>query len=348
MIKHVDFTRLEQDWGIVVLAQDYLPLDYKRNYQVALDAQPTLAVGPGSSGVPALFTTYVDPEVIRVLQSPNKGADILGERKESDWTTQTAMFLVVENTGEVSSYGDQNNVGMSDANATFPQRQSYLFQTIIEYGDLEQARMATAKLNWVAEKQMSAALTLSKFQDYTYHNGVAGLQNYGLLNDPALSAPLTPATKAAGGVTWITGAGVINATANEVFADIQAIFNKLVAQTAGRVEATDDMTLALPPGSAVAMTSTNSFGVNVTDLLAKNFPKLKVKTSPRYATGAGNVVQLIADRFDGQDTGFCSFNEKSRDHAIVRELSAWKQKKTAGSWGAVIRYPAAVAQLLGV
>nr|DAH84746.1 MAG TPA: major capsid protein [Caudoviricetes sp.] len=348
MTKHVEFARLERDWGIVVLAQDYLPLEYKRNYQVALDAQPALAVGPGSSGVPALFTTYVDPEVIRVLQAPNKGADILGERKEGDWTTQTAMFLVVENTGEVSSYGDQNNNGMSDANATYPQRQSYLFQTIIEYGDLEQARMATAKLNWVSEKQISSASTLSKFQDYTYHNGVLGLQCYGLLNDPALSAPLTPATKAAGGVTWITAGGVINASANEVYADIQALFNKLVGQTAGIVEATDDLTLAMAPSSAVALTSTNSFGVNVTDLLTKNFPKLKVKTSPRYATGAGNVVQLIADKFDGKDTGFCAFNEKSRDHAIVRELSAWKQKKTAGTWGAVIRYPAAISQMLGV
>ncbi|WP_454813775.1 hypothetical protein [Labrys neptuniae] len=347
-MRNTEFARLERDWGIVLMAQDWMPDAFKRNFQVAIDAQPTLAVGPGSSGVPAIYTTFIDPEVIRVLQAPNEGANILGERKEGDWTTQTAMFTVVENTGEVSSYGDQNNNGQSDANATFPQRQSYLYQTHIEYGELEEARMANAKLNWVSEKQMSAAATLSKFQDYTYHNGVSGLQNYGLLNDPALSAALSPATKAAGGVTWITAGGLINATANEVYADIQALFNKLVAQTMGRVKRKDALTLAMSPGSDVAMTATNSFGITVGDMLAKSFPNLKVKTSPRYATAAGNVVQLIADKFDGHDTGFCAFNEKSRDHAIVQTGSAWRQKKTAGTWGAIIRYPVAIAQMLGV
>ncbi|MGO4337861.1 major capsid family protein [Labrys sp. KB_33_2] len=347
-MQNVDFARLQREWGIVLMAQDWLPDAYKRDYQIALDAQPALAVGTGSSGFPALFTTYVDPEVVRVLQAPNKGAEILGERKEGDWTTQTAMFLVVENSGEVSSYGDQNTNGMSDANATFPQRQSYLFQTHIEYGELEEERMAKVKLNWVSEKQMSAALTLSKFQDYTYHNGVAGLQNYGLLNDPSLSAPLTPSTKAAGGVTWITAGGFINGTANEIFADIQAMFIKLTQQTQGRVEATDAITLALSPAAAVALTATNSFGITVYDMLAKSFPSLKVKTSPRYATGAGQVVQMIADKFDGHDTGFCAFNEKSRDHTLIPTGSAWRQKKTGGTWGAIIRYPVAISQMLGV
>lgn len=347
-MRNAEFARLEREWGIHLMATDWMPDAYKRDFQLALDAQPTLAVGPGSSGVPALFTTFVDPEVIRVLQAPNKGASILGERKEGDWTSQTAMFLVVENTGEVSSYGDQNTNGLSDANATFPQRQPYLFQTIVQYGDLEEARMATAKLNWVSEKQVSAAKTLDKFLDYTYHNGVSGLQNYGLLNDPALSAPLTPSTKAAGGTSWVTAGGAINATANEVYADIQALFVQLVKQSQGVIEAEDALTLVLPPTSAVGLTATNSFGITVGDMLKKNFPNLKVKTSPRYATGTGNLAQLIADKVDGNDVGFCAFNEKLRDHGIVRELSSWKQKKTSGTWGAVIRYPLGVSQMLGI
>ncbi|HEX2753730.1 MAG TPA: DUF2184 domain-containing protein [Alphaproteobacteria bacterium] len=347
MNTHVDFPRLERDWGIHLQAQDYLPAEFRRNFAMALDAQPTL-VTSGNSGIPAWMTQYVDPDVVRILQAPNKGADILGEKKEGDWTTQTAIFLVVENTGEVSSYGDHNTNGISDANVNFPQRQSYLYQTIVEYGDLEVARVGEARLNWVSEKQTSAALTLSKFEDYTYHNGVAGLQNYGLLNDPSLSTPLTPSTKAAGGTAWVLANGTINATANEVYADIQAMFYKIVSQSNGRIEAEDDLTLALPPQSAVGLTATNSFGLSVGDLLKKNFPKLKIKTSPRYATAGGNLVQLIADKFDGHDTGYCAFNEKMRDHAIVRELSAWKQKKTSGTWGAVIRYPVAISQMLGV
>ncbi|MDE1158427.1 MAG: hypothetical protein PW791_09140 [Neorhizobium sp.] len=346
MKRNVDLARLERDWGIISMAMDFMPSEYKRDFDLAMDAQPALVTTP-SGGIPAWLTSYVDPEVIHILQAPNAGADILGERKEGDWTTQTAFFQVVENTGEVSSYGDFNTNGRSDANTTWPQRQSYLFQTVIEYGDLQVDRAGAARLNWVSELQTSAAATLDKFQDYSYHFGVSGLQNYGMLNDPSLSAALTPATKAAGGVKWINNNAPV-ATANEVYADVQALFGLLVAQTAGRVKTKDAMTLAMAPGSEVALTVTNSFGVSVEDLLKKNFPNLTVKTSYRYATASGNVVQLVADKFDGKDTGFCAFNEKMRDHQVVRALSSYQQKKTSGTWGAVIRYPVAVTQMLGV
>jgi hypothetical protein len=32
----------------------------------------------------------------------------------------------------------------------------------------------------------------------------------------------------------------------------------------------------------------------------------------------------------------------------VRSLSSYAQKKTGGTWGAIIRYPMAFAQMLGV
>ena len=46
-----DKARLERDWGIHVLAQDWLPEDYRSHFSMALDAQPTL-VSTASSGVP--------------------------------------------------------------------------------------------------------------------------------------------------------------------------------------------------------------------------------------------------------------------------------------------------------
>lgn len=345
-MKHTDFARLEREWGIALMAQDYMPDDFRSNFAGAMDAQPSL-VTTASGGIPAWMTYYVDPEVIRVLQSPNQGAEILGETKRGDWTTTTAVFPVVENTGSIATYGDYNADGRSSANATFPNRQSYLFQTVIEYGDREVELAGEARLNWVSELQMSAAMTLDKFMDYTYHFGVEGLENYGLLNDPALSTALTPATKAAGGTAWVDS-GVVVATANEIATDVQSLFLQLVSQTKGRVTKNDKLTLAMSPTSEVAMTTTNSFNVNVTDILKKNFPNLEIKTSIRYEAAAGNYVQLIADRYDGKQTGYCAFNEKMRDHRIVPDLSSFKQKKTSGTWGAVIRYPMAVSQMLGV
>lgn len=343
-----DAARHEREWGIFTpMALDYMPPEWKSDFNMAIDAQPTLITQP-NAGIPAWFTSFVDPEVIRILQTPNKGAQILGEQKKGTWVDQTAFFPVIENTGIVVSYGDFNAAGMSNANAGFVQRQPYLFQTHIEYGELEEERAGLAKLNWVSEQQTSAAKTLDKFMDYTYHFGVSGLQNYGLLNDPSLSAALTPSTKAYGGVKWVNN-GVVVATANEVYTDFQSLFNELAAvQAVGYVDEDTQFTLVVPNASIAGLTAANSFGVTVRQLIKETFPNVEIVVDPRYATFAGNVVQLIARTVDGKPTGYCAFNEKMRDHRIIPAESSFRQKKTAGTWGAVIRYPLAVAQMIGV
>ncbi len=242
-------------------------------------------------------------------------------------------------------------------NTNWPQRQSYLFQTIMNYGERELERAGLARINWVSEINRSAADLLNRYMNLTYLYGVLGLQNYGLTNDPNLPAPLTPATKANGGVTWFTAGGSPNATANEVYNDIIALFEALVIANSGLIDKDTAMTLALSPGSSVALTFTNSFNVNVEDLLKKNFSKLKIVTVPQYGVAtaansqgiaAGNLVQLIADEVEGQDTGFCAFSEKLRSHPIIRQLSSFQQKETGGSWGAILRMPVGFQQMLGV
>ena len=75
-----------------------------------------------------------------------KAAEIFGEVKKGDWTTETAMFMLVEPTGEVSSYGDYNNNGVSGANVNFPQRQSYHYQVFTRWGEREVARAGEPRL----------------------------------------------------------------------------------------------------------------------------------------------------------------------------------------------------------
>lgn len=333
----------------------YIPDGFKQDYSLAMDAQPSLSTDPNSA-VPAMLTTMIDPTVFEVLFAPNRLSVIFGEVRKGTWLDETAMFPVVEHTGEVSSYGDHAENGRAGANTNWPQRQAYLFQTVKEYGERELERAGLARINWISEIDRAAATVLNKFSNLTYAFGVSGLQNYGLLNDPNLSAALTPATKQAGGTAWISG-GQIKATANEVYADIEALFFQLVEQTAGLVQQDSKMVLAMSPGSAVALTATNTFNVNVTDLLKKNFPNIRVETAVQYGAlsasnpqgvAAGNLVQLIADEIEGQDTGYCAFNEKMRAHPIIRAMSSFRQKVTAGSWGAVIRMPMAISQMVGV
>lgn len=360
MRRNPQLARLADDWGIVMDdALDFLPPEFRTgngyDRYLAMDAQPT-PITTSNSGIPAFLTTFVDPDLIRILIAPNRAAEIFGEARRGTWLDETAMFTVIEHTGEVSSYGDVNNNGRAGANTQFPQRQSYLYQTITEYGEREMERMGQARINWAAEIRESAVERLNAFQNLTYFYGVAGLQNYGLLNDPSLPAALTPSTKGAGGTKWVTN-GVVTATANEVFGDIQSLVYDLVNRNIGWVKEEDEMTLCMSPGVSIGLTATNSFGVNVYDLLKKNFPKMRVETAVQYGVlstsnpqgiAGGNLVQLIAKRVGGRDVGFCAFNEKLRTHPIKRELSSFQQKLTQGSWGAIIRQPSGISQMLGV
>lgn len=342
------FDLLAQDRGIIFPeAYQLYPEDL-----LAMDAQPAL-VTVSNSGIPSYLANYIDPELIRVLVTPNRAAEIMGEAKKGDWVTMTATFPVIENTGEVGSYGDYNENGSVGANANFPQRQSYHYQTMTQWGEKQLETYSLAKIDYASRLNIASAIVLDKFQNNSYFYGVAGLQNYGLLNDPALSAPMAPGNKAyntnASG-PWITN-GIVTATSSEIYADVQALFLELVNQSGGLVEMDDELVLCMSPASSVAMTATNAtFATNVYDMLKKNFPKIRFETAQQYLNpfGAGNLVQMIAPNVDGQETGFCAFTEKMRAHAIVRKTSSFLQKKSQGTWGTVIRQPFAISQMVGV
>lgn len=333
----------------------YLPEPFRRNFAMAMDAQPALSTDPNSA-VPALMTTFVDPTVTEVMFARLAAANIIGEQRTGDWVTETMMFPVVEHTGEVSSYGDYSMNGRADANVDWPNYQAYLFQTFVEIGDREVARFDAARINLVAEKNRAAATILNRAQNTIYHFGVAGLQNYGMTNDPALSAALTPATKANGGVSWFTSGGAVNASPTEAYNDILALYQELVTQTAGLVKMDDRMVLALPTNLQAALGFTNSFGQTLREQMKASFPNMRVEpdallnaqnaNNPTGIVG-GNLIQLWAEEIEGQRVAVCAFNEKMRSHRVVMHESSYRQKKTSGAWGAIIRIPVGVAQMIG-
>lgn len=308
----------------------------------ACDAQPGL-ITVSNSGIPAYLSNYIDPKLIDVLVAPMKAVDIIGsEVKKGDWVTDTATFPMVESTGEVSSYGDYSENGNAGVNTNFPQRQSYHYQVITQWGEKELDRAGLARIDLANRLNIASALTLNKFQNKSYFYGVAGLQNYGLLNDPGLSAPVTPVTKAAGGVTWAV------ATAREILDDVAKLYKQVQTQANGLIELDTPMTLGMSPNSEVYLTKTSDFNVNVFDMLKKNYPNLSIKTAPEYATASGELVQLIVDTFEGQKTVDAAFTEKMRAHQIVIGSSSFKQKKSQGTWGAILYRPLFISQMLGV
>jgi hypothetical protein len=77
--------------GVTAYAAD----EWKKDYTLAMDAQPALMTS-ASAGIPAMLTTSIDPNVIRVMFAPNKVAEIFGEVKRGVWTDDTILFPVIE------------------------------------------------------------------------------------------------------------------------------------------------------------------------------------------------------------------------------------------------------------
>jgi hypothetical protein len=343
--------------GVRMLVPDEFKNSNKSLSRLAMDAAGNLTTDPNAA-LPSLLTTAIDPDVIRVVFAPLQIAKILGgERKAGDWLEETRIFPVIEEEGEISSYDDFSNNGRTGINFNYPQFQSYLYQTFVAYGERETERAGLMRINYVGELTGAASGLLNRFGNLVYAFGLSGLQNYGILNNPYLSAYLSPAIKAWGGTSWFN-AGSPAATANEVYNDFLAVVEQIISQTNGAVEMDTPMTAALSPQSMLAMKFANSFGVTVAALLKDGFPNMKIMSAPQYGQKTsnnnqgysliGNAFQIIVDKIDNQKVAYPAFNEKLRAHKLIPESSSWKQKMTSGVWGTILRMPIGVSGMLGV
>jgi hypothetical protein len=308
---------------------------------MAVDAQPQLETSP-NAGILSLFTTWVDPKIIEVLFSPLEAVAVAGnERKMGDWLTNTVAFNFVERTGVVSTYGDYSEDGVSKANVNYPQRQPYNYQVMTQWGIQEMERMGLAKVDWVSQLNEASIWTLNNFQNLSYFFGVAGLQNYGLLNDPSLPAPIAP-LGVFPNIVWQ------NKDALGIYNDIVYLAKTLIAQGGGLVNTKTRMTMALSPTSEAELAKATQFNVSVSDLITKNYPNLTIVTAPQFSTTAGELVRLKADLMDGQLTEEVSFTEKLRSFSVINYPSSYVQKKMQGTNGAIIYRPVLIASMLGV
>lgn len=321
-----------------VYAQD----EWRHDLSLAMDAQPLLTTTV-NAGVPAFLANIVDPNVIEVVFAPLRATEIAGgEIKKGDWTTMSLMMPLAEPVGSIVSYGDYDNGGNVDFNVDWVTRQPYYYQTVKRLGERQAAMWGIAAIDANARLDAATAQTFARFQNRSYFYGVAGLQNYGLLNDPSLITPIAPATKAGGGTTWA------NATANEEYEDILALYTKLQTQMGGNLEMTDSFELVLSTIRQSKLAKLSPFNVSVTQMLAANFPNMTIRVAPEYTTGSGELMQMIIPDYMGDKTWWAAFTEKLRAHPMVQELSAFAQKFSAGTWGSILRRPIAVAQMLGI
>lgn len=314
----------------------------RADYTIALDAQPGL-VTSASAGVPWWMTNVVDPEVTRVILQPARSEEIYGSVQKGNWLTTSIQFPVVESTGNVTAYGDFSEGGSTGVNANLVPRESFHYQTFGVWGEKMIEQYGLANLDYAAEVNIATGITLNRFRNTVNFYGIAGMQLYGVLNAPGLSASILPATKTAGGTTWAV------ATPEEIHNDVVRLFTRLQTQMVG-YELTEAAQLVLVMSHNVKpqMQRANSFNVKALASVKETYPNMRIETAPEMATAGGELLQMFVEEVDGQRTVITAFTEKNRSHAVVIGSSSYRQKKSAGTWGTVIRRPVAVATMLGV
>lgn len=327
-----DFGRNARQW----ITADNMP-------QILQDA--ALITQPNST-VPVEMLAYIDPTVIEIMTAPRNARELYSEEKRGDWTTPYFKWRAKEITGNTSAYSDFGQFGASGVNNEWHTREQYRFQTIIQYGDLEQDMASQVKINLAADKQRSAATIIDIDANKFYLLGVSGKEIYGVLNDPNLPAAVTPIS--VGGVTaWATKDAI--ARYNDI---TQKLFKALVEQLGGLVDHKSKLKFAMSPGTMLLLSSPTSLGITTMKMLEDYFPNAEfvslVQLGADYAPSASETIMVIAPEVLGNQTGLLGFGEKIRMGRIVPSLSSFAQKVTGTTYGGVIRVPAAVAQMTGI
>lgn len=308
--------------------------------QLANDAAMVTAA---NSGVPVEFTSYIDPMVIPILTATRGAREIFGEAKKGDWTTSYARFQTSEITGEVESYSDYGQGGASDVNPTFPVRNQYIYQTNIRYGDREVDVASRARLQLAADKQRAAATVIDIASNKFALYGVAGLEIYGLLNDPNLPATVSPLPNAGNKTLWD------GKSTKEIYEDVLYLFGKMAERGAGHIDANTELVLATSPATQVQLGKATDFNISARQMLETYFPKIRFVALPELATTTGGTsILLVAPTIEGLPTAQIGFSEKFRAMRLIPESSSFHQKFVGSSYGTIIYRPFAIGRMTGV
>lgn len=336
----------------------YLPTDTQfiakdsqelRQAQIALDSGDAV-FNTVSSGVPNMFTIAWTNEVFTALTQKYAFREIGDDYQQGDFETTNLSFPTIAQTVETADYDDFSNKGQSNAIANWEVRDIYQYQTTINYGDLEQARMGAAKIDIVAEKREAAALGMTQKANNVFFNGISGKNVRGLLNDTDLNAGivLPASTGTPASAKWKYK------TYEEIVHDVLLMFNSIVKKTGNNItigDRTQKMKLCMYAEDASYLVQPNTYGKTALEWLNMTFPALEIVTAQQYFVtdgDSGNKMQLILDKVGNKKVVRNGFSYQFMAHRVVALSKSYSQDFSAGIAGALLTLPLGVATATGV
>lgn len=194
-----------------------------------------------------------------------------------------------------------------------------------------------------ADKQRAAATVIDIASNKFALYGVAGLEIYGLLNDPNLPAAVSPLPNAASKTLWA------EKSTKEIYEDVLYLFGKMADRGAGHIDANTELVLATSPATQVQLGKATDFNISARQMLETYFPRIRFVALPELATATGGTsILLVAPTIEGLPTAQIGFSEKFRAMRLIPESSSFHQKFVGSSYGTIIYRPFAIGKMTGV
>lgn len=314
-----------------------------------LMAMDAALITQGNTTVPAALLQYISPDVIEVLTAKRAASKILTEVKVGDWTTPMVQFRTKEYTGSTGPYSDYGDGPSSDVNNEWNNREQYVFQTTIHYGDMEVEMSSKAKIDLIADKQRGAAEIIKTDANKFYLLGVAGKKIYGLLNDPNLPPAITP-NVVNGAISWPDKLSMENDIGTRaIYGDVLKLFGQLQSQSGALVDQNMAMTLLISPERSVSLSMATNFNVSAKKMIMEAFPNMQFEPVPQLSSPtAGETMILMLSNLLGQRTADLAFGEKMRQGRLIPDTSSFRQKYSASTYGTLLKMPFAYAVMTGI
>ena len=300
-------------------------------------AQDAALVTTPNTAVPVEFLAYIDPLVVEILTSVRNARAVFDEVKKGDWTVSYEKWRADEIVGTTQPYSDYQSGTTSDVNSNWIAREQYVFQTTIKYGDREVDKAAQAKIELAASKQRAAATIIDIDANKFYLLGVAGKNIYGILNDPSLP-------NATSVTAWAS-----KTTAN-IYADIlNSLFAPLASRSGGHITNASPLKMLVSPEMNVLLGKATDFNVSVLDMLHKYFTNLEIVVIPElHSQLSGETIFMVAPEVNGTPTGQLAFGDKMRMGRVIPEMSSFRQKVVATTYGGLVYQPFAFSSITGM
>lgn len=317
---------------------------------LTMDAD-TYAYNPASSGVPAWYTLVNLNKVVSQLLIKRAYMQIGDPLQQGVFNSNIMSYATVGLSGEVEDYGDFVANARSDNNYTFPTRDVFRGQTIIQYGELEVDTLSAAKIDAISQKHYSAAMTIAIAQNKMFFYGNVNStgafinHNFGLLNDPSLNSS-TPATNGTGSSPLWSDKSARGASQDIVNDVVVTAFNVMQEQMGGNIELTNRFKLCLSTTASAYLNTTNQFGLNPAELIKKVMPNIEFVYAPEYKTIGS--FQLIAVDAIQENMVKDLFTYKTRAHNLIPGMSSYRQKWSFGSAGCGILNYAPIVTISGI